>query len=348
MSDKKAPEVDVSQMTLTKGSDDRINTTVVVHPIVLLSIVDHYNRAAKGTARRVVGTLLGQMLDGKLHVTNSFALPFEEDLRDPQVWFVDHNYHEKMYAMFKKVSQKEVVVGWYSSGPRIKPSDLEINEIFRRYCPEPVFLIMDVTGGNTVKKGDLDPRDFPMQAYYSAEEASADPLTRRTFVHLPSMVGAFEAEEVGVEHLLRDIRNQSTSTLATRVDSKLNALKTLVAKINEIAQYLGQVIDGKLPPNPQIIYNLQNIFNYLPGDNQEDIELMRSFNVETNDSMLCIYIGSILRATVALHNLINNKIANKAREAEAEARAEAKAGKISAAKGKQPHVGSMYGDDLRL
>lgn len=42
--------------------------------------------------------------DGKLHVTNSFALPFEEDLRDPQVWFVDHNYHEKMYAMFKKVS----------------------------------------------------------------------------------------------------------------------------------------------------------------------------------------------------------------------------------------------------
>ncbi|KAF4705323.1 26S proteasome non-ATPase regulatory subunit 7, partial [Perkinsus olseni] len=166
MSDKKpqAPEVDVGQMTLTKGSGDRINTTVVVHPIVLLSIVDHYNRAAKGTARRVVGTLLGQMLDGKLHVTNSFALPFEEDLRDPQVWFVDHNYHEKMYAMFKKVSQKEVVVGWYSSGPRIKPSDLAINEIFRRYCPEPVFLIMDVTGGSsTVKKGDLDPRDFPMQ-----------------------------------------------------------------------------------------------------------------------------------------------------------------------------------------
>ncbi|EER00836.1 26s proteasome regulatory subunit 7, psd7, putative [Perkinsus marinus ATCC 50983] len=328
MSGKKpqAPEVDVSQMTLAKSSGDRINTTVVVHPIVLLSIVDHYNRAARGTARRVVGTLLGQMLDGKLHVTNSFALPFEEDLRDPQVWFVDHNYHEKMYAMFKKVSQKEVVVGWYSSGPRIKPSDLAINEIFRRYCPEPVFLIMDVTGGN----------NFPMQAYYSAEEASADPLTRRTFVHLPSVVGAFEAEEVGVEHLLRDIRTQSTSTLATRVESKMNALKTLVVKINEIAQYLGQVIDGKLPPNAQIIYNLQNIFNYLPGDSQEDVELMRSFNVETNDSMLCIYLGSILRATVALHNLINNKIANKAPEAEAEAKAEAKAEKISAAKGKQP------------
>lgn len=34
---------------------------------------------------------------------------------------------------------------------------------------------MDVTGGNSssaAKKGDLDPRDFPMQAYYSAEEVT--------------------------------------------------------------------------------------------------------------------------------------------------------------------------------
>jgi 26S proteasome regulatory subunit N8 len=32
---------------------------VVVHPIVLLSVVDHYNRVAKDTKFRVVGCLLG-------------------------------------------------------------------------------------------------------------------------------------------------------------------------------------------------------------------------------------------------------------------------------------------------
>ena len=69
---------------------------VVVHPIVLLSVVDHYNRLAKGTSKRVVGTLLGEIMDGKLHVTNSFAVIFEEDPRDPRVWFLDHNYHETM------------------------------------------------------------------------------------------------------------------------------------------------------------------------------------------------------------------------------------------------------------
>ena len=40
---------------------------VVVHPTVLLSIVDHYNRVAKDTKKRVVGTLLGEYGDkGKL------------------------------------------------------------------------------------------------------------------------------------------------------------------------------------------------------------------------------------------------------------------------------------------
>jgi len=32
---------------------------VIVHPIVLLSIVDHYNRVAKDSNRRVIGVLLG-------------------------------------------------------------------------------------------------------------------------------------------------------------------------------------------------------------------------------------------------------------------------------------------------
>ena len=58
---------------------------VVVHPTVLLSIVDHYNRSGNATTskRRVVGTLIGEYGDkGQLHVTNSFAVPFNEDLAE--------------------------------------------------------------------------------------------------------------------------------------------------------------------------------------------------------------------------------------------------------------------------
>jgi hypothetical protein len=46
---------------------------VVVHPLVLLSIVDHYNRVARDTRKRVVGVLLGTSSRGTVDVTNSYA-----------------------------------------------------------------------------------------------------------------------------------------------------------------------------------------------------------------------------------------------------------------------------------
>lgn len=46
---------------------------VVLHPLVLLSVVDHYNRVARDTRKRVVGVLLGEVYKGTVDVTNSFA-----------------------------------------------------------------------------------------------------------------------------------------------------------------------------------------------------------------------------------------------------------------------------------
>jgi 26S proteasome regulatory subunit N8 len=284
----------------TQEKEKKKRRDVVVHPIVLLSVVDHYNRVAKGTTKRVVGTLLGEVNGYDLHITNTFAVPFEEDPRDPQVWFLDHNFHENMFAMFKKVNAKERVVGWYSTGPKIKPSDLAIHELYRRYCPEPVLVVMDV-----------QPKDLelPMEAYYSIQDQTSDQIFKRTFLHVNSTVGAFEAEEVGVEHLLRDIKNASASTLAVRVGDKIAALKGLSLRLKEISSYLSQVVAGKLPMNQEIIYQLQEIFNLLPDQDSE--ELVRSFAMETNDMMLALYLGSMLRSTVALHNLISNKMKNK-------------------------------------
>lgn len=48
---------------------------VVVHPLVLLSVVDHFNRMGKiGNQKRVVGILLGAIKGkGILDISNSFA-----------------------------------------------------------------------------------------------------------------------------------------------------------------------------------------------------------------------------------------------------------------------------------
>ena len=52
-----------------------VNRSVSVAPLVLLSVVDHYNRTGsnRSSKKRVVGVLLGQN-DGKnVRVSNSFA-----------------------------------------------------------------------------------------------------------------------------------------------------------------------------------------------------------------------------------------------------------------------------------
>jgi hypothetical protein len=36
------------------------------------------------------------------------AVPFEEDDKDTSIWFLDHNYHEQMFSMFKKINGKIV------------------------------------------------------------------------------------------------------------------------------------------------------------------------------------------------------------------------------------------------
>ncbi|KAF2229378.1 CSN6 from Cop9 complex [Viridothelium virens] len=320
-----------------------VTRNVSVAPLVLLSVADHYGRSAKGTRRRVVGVLLGQN-DGKnARVSNSFAVPFEEDDKDPSVWFIDHNYIEAMNDMFKKVNAREKLIGWYHSGPKLRASDLEINELFKRYTPNPLLVIIDV-----------QPKEVgvPTDAYFAVEEIKDDgTTTSKTFVHTPSTIEAEEAEEIGVEHLLRDIRDVAVGTLSTRITSQLQSLQGLHLRLRDIGTYLQKVLDGDLPVNHAILGNLQDVFNLLPNlstprppmhqashtngttngvngyvsagvglGNDGNSELARAMSIKTNDQLMSIYLSSLIRAITAFHDLIENKIQNRQAQEEKEAK----------------------------
>ncbi|KAF1781174.1 Rpn11/EIF3F, C-terminal [Phytophthora cactorum] len=207
------------------------------------SIVDHYNRVARDTSKRVVGVLLGRPSTAR-------------------IWYLDHDFLENMYQMFKKINAKERIVGFYSSGPKIRKADLDIDDLFRRYCPNPVLVICDVRPN---VEGEEDGKAI-----------------KRVFKHIKSTVGAYEAEEVGVEHLLRDINDPSVSSLAGQVKHKMTALNGLKERLEEMKTYLEN--------------------------------LVRSMFMKTNDMHFVIYLSSLIRCTIALHNLVNNKIKYKESE----------------------------------
>ncbi|KAG7027409.1 26S proteasome non-ATPase regulatory subunit 7-like A, partial [Cucurbita argyrosperma subsp. argyrosperma] len=294
---------------------------VVVHPLVLLSIVDNFYRVAKDTSKRVVGVLLGSSFRGIVDVTNSYAVAFEEDEKDFSIWFLDHNYLESMFSMFKRINAKEHIIGWYSSGPTLQENDLDIHQLFHKYVPNPVFVVID-----------LEPEDLdlPTKAYCDVEEVqeNATQKSQKIFVHVPSEIGAHEVEEIGVAHLLRDVKDAAISTLATEVSGKLTGLKGLDSSLREIRSYLDLVVDEKLPINHEILYYLQDVFNLFPNLNVAD--LVKAFSVKTNDMLLVIYLSSFIRSVIALHNLIRNKMLNK----EHEKAEDAKSASVAASSGK--------------
>lgn len=230
-----------------------------------------------------------------------FSVPFDEDDKDKSVWFLDHDYLENMYGMFKKVNAREKVVGWYHTGPKLHQNDVAINELIRRYCPNSVLVIIDA------KPKDLG---LPTEAYQAVEEVHDDGTpTTRTFEHVPSEIGAEEAEEVGVEHLLRDIKDTTVGSLSQRITNQLLGLKGLHSQLSEIRDYLIQVGQGSLPMNHQIIYQLQDIFNLLPDIANDSF--IDNLYIKTNDQSLVVYLAALVRSIIALHNLINNKITNR-------------------------------------
>lgn len=187
----------------------------------------------------------------------------------------------------------------------------------KRYCSDPVLVIIDVNPSDNL--------GIPTEAYRAVENSKEGVNDKKkAFVHISSTIDAFDAEQVGVEHLLRDIRDTSVSSLASRVKNKLNSLKGLQKHLTEMTEYVGQVIEEKLPLNPQILYNLQDIFNLFP--NLKVDNMVKAFASKTNDMMLVLYISSLVRSILALHGLISNKISNLAPIVDESLKAEDKEG----------------------
>ena len=78
-------------------------------------------------------------------------------------------------------------------------------------------------------------------------------------------MGALEAEEVGVEHLLRDIRLLSGATLSASVEARVAALQSLDARLTSLQRYVADVRQGKLPLSQRIVGQLQDAFNLAPA-----------------------------------------------------------------------------------
>jgi 26S proteasome regulatory subunit N8 len=106
-------------------------------------------------------------------------------------------------------------------------------------------------------------------------------------------------------------------------------LQGLHLRLRDIGNYLSKVNSGALPVNHTILGLLQDVFNLLPNlstpsadGGEESNELSRALAIKTNDQLMNIYLSSLIRAIIAFHDLIDNKIKNRQDQAEGEGEGE--------------------------
>lgn len=276
---------------------------VEVHPLVLLSLVDHYARMNSKAIekRRVVGLLLGrykrdhatgmQILD----INNSFAVPFDEQPDNPRVWFFDINYAEEMFTMHRRVLPHIKIVGWYSSGPTIQPNDMLLHLLVaNRFCPNPVYCVVNTDPGN---------KGVPVLAYTTVQ--GREGARQLEFRNIPTHLGAEEAEEIGVEHLLRDLTDATITTLSTQIQTRQLSLQRLCQVLEQIECYLNDVANGVLPICEDVLEVLQELISLQPEiyAHKTSTEMI----VHTNDQAITTFIAAVARCVGALHEVILNR-----------------------------------------
>lgn len=93
---------------------------------------------------------------------------------------------------------REKIVGWYSTCPKLKEADLDINSLLSRFTEtgEPVLVICEV-----------QPKEIglPFTAYYSVDEVRADGTekAKKVFISIPTEVGrtdcgGFKTRDLGL------------------------------------------------------------------------------------------------------------------------------------------------------
>lgn len=306
--------------------------SVGFHPIVLLSVVDHYARVNQGNQepKRVMGLLLGQVMrsekDGLpyLDISNCFGVPFDEEVNNSEVWFLDSNFAERMYLMFKKVYPKLKVVGWYSSGPTICPNDMSIhNFVTDRFCPTPVYCIVDTN---------VEAKTVPVLSYVSVENRNAATTNNNTssskgattaFRNVVTNVVSVEAEDIGVEALLRDLSDSTVLSLTNKVQDRMTSADKVLELLEMVEQYLRDVADDTMPANDEVLAAVQELLNARPVIHR--LKTNPAMAIASNDESLYTFVASLARSIGAIYETIVNrrKVAKKLKEMAEEKLAEA-------------------------
>jgi len=257
-------------------------TSLKVNSEVIINVLDAFIRRNEGQ-ERVIGTLLGSVSEsGKVDVRNVYAVPHNESSESVAL---DIEFHRTMLELHQKVSPRDTIVGWFSTGKGIIRSDSLIQEFYSQENSQAVHLVVDVSL----------PLDSPIFTAYSVKECTmAESSLALEFHPIP-----VEVETVGTERIGSDLfQAKTTKRLPNESQSIHLAVEKLAGMLDTVKRYVDDVCEGKLQPDTKLGRHISEALGVIPNLSAETIDNI--IHTNSQDIALVEYLSWMVQTQLAL------------------------------------------------
>lgn len=285
------------------------NNTVILHPVVLLNISEHWTRfrAQNESANQVYGALLGRQAGRKVEISNCFELKVvgEEEIETqdqdhfleiPKI--IDDQYFATKFDLYKQTFPDLEFVGFYVTAEhnRITPED-DIVQHQAMQINESPFLL---------KFNAFDPVDcdkLNLTIYESIVDTNEE--SRLNFRAIPLKLDSEFAEQVGLDHVARFSKmiTQSESTFSRCLSSQNGSINALMQQLFIASEYVNAVMNGELQPDDSILSDINKLTIKLSATNDEDYsnDSLKKF---FTDQKLMILLSTLTNLQSSMFNLV--------------------------------------------
>ncbi|KAM7542376.1 hypothetical protein Aperf_G00000001248 [Anoplocephala perfoliata] len=263
---------------------------VHVHPVVLLSIIDSYERRT-AFEDQIVGTLLGTFEKGIIEVTHSFPVLYKVSNGEVSIRI---NYAHTMLKLERRVSRYSRPVGWYSTGSDVtEAAHLIHRDNYMRSFKNPIFLLVNPNLNFGEK--------MSIQAFQSHNIGIPDGTMGSIFFPLQVNLQFFDTERCAVDMMLADILNKDNQLSEAKDDLSylynlttrlLSLLEKVNAKVEAYAKGSNTPMDSELGMSiARLLFSIPK----LDADNVEDL-ISSSFK----DLLMVTYLTNLIRSHTKL------------------------------------------------
>lgn len=268
---------------------------IKVHPLVVMSIADHYTRDKIQVSKdRVIGTLFGTQTGREVDVLESFEIAWKLDAAGNVE--INQEAFEDDMKLFKSAYATYECLGWYSTGDKPRAKDIELHQLMTKYNERPLYLLLD-------PKAKAE-RDLPVSVFI--EEVHVDKgTTTNALAKTKFEIVADEAERITAVHCAKVVGggDQAGSALLPHFSTLSKAIGALNSRVSVLHHFLQDVQSGKIKPDQKILREIKGMCHRLPTMDSE--QFTEDFLGEYNDALLVTYLSSITKGTHMIGDVVD-------------------------------------------